>query len=313
MTNENNQSSNCNEKDILRTKWRRILTAYFITIVALLSMVLSTNWPSDAQINKFNPGRDTTYTPTNGIVRSNESEINDSIQTSESTQLDFNMKPNSKSENQPVEPVSSGQMILLVVIVGAFGACLHGLASLGEYVGNKDFNENWIIWYISRPFVGGLLSLLFFFIFLWGFDFGIKDPNGFYGLIALSGLVGLFSKQAMYKLSDIFDVVFQSKKEEQLKNKLEVKNPVPDILKTVPHELRKGDDGTEIKIEGCDFIKESIVRANGKDLPTTFVNSKNLSAKLVDINLTKTDILKLTVFNPPPQGGISRVFEIAVK
>lgn len=312
MAEENNTAPDksaqavCTDKEILRSKWRRLLTGYFLLVVTLLGISLNYSWPSDEEINKIN------LTPDASVSQSGTSDKTPDEQVDTTGSSQQNIHSESKT-NEPAEPVSSGRLILLVVIVGALGACLHGLASLGEYVGNQDFNENWIIWYISRPFVGGILSLLFFFILLWGFDFGIKDPNGFYGFIALSGLVGLFSKQAMYKLSDIFDVVFQSKKEDQLKNKLEVKNPVPDLLKIDPAELSKKDSGIELKIEGCDFVKQSVVRANSKDLPTTFISDTKLSAKLTGINLAETDKLKICVYNPPPEGGISRTLEINVK
>jgi len=53
----------------------------------------------------------------------------------------------------------------------------------------------------------------------------------FYGIMALAGLIGLFSKQALYKLSDLFDVLFKSEKDGKLGNKL-TQNPRPNIRKS---------------------------------------------------------------------------------
>ncbi len=128
--------------------------------------------------------------------------------------------------------VSEISLLLLVLIVGALGACLHALTSLSEYVGNKKFKKSWALWYILRPFVGAILSLLFYFVIHGGlFPQSGVTGRKFYGIMALAGLIGLFSKQALYKLSDLFDVLFKSEKDGKLGNKL-TQNPRPNIRKS---------------------------------------------------------------------------------
>jgi len=116
--------------------------------------------------------------------------------------------------------VIKNKVMFLVLLIGALGACLHAITSLTEYIGNNSFNENWYLWYILRPLVGGILSLLFYFIIRGGFVSQIENTSNFYGIIALAALTGLFSKQALYKLSEVFDVLFKNNKEKDLKNKI---------------------------------------------------------------------------------------------
>ena len=41
-----------------------------------------------------------------------------------------------------------------------------------------------------------------------------------YGIVAVAGLIGMFSKQALYKLSELFDVLFKTNRDQQLKGSL---------------------------------------------------------------------------------------------
>jgi hypothetical protein len=41
-----------------------------------------------------------------------------------------------------------------------------------------------------------------------------------YGMVALAGLVGMFTKQATDKLSEVFSTLFKTDREKELKDKL---------------------------------------------------------------------------------------------
>ena len=56
-------------------------------------------------------------------------------------------------------------------------------------------------------------------------------------------------------------------------------------------------------VHGVGFIGNSVVRVGETALPTTFVNIRTLRAKVPAQNRTQT--LKLSVFNAPPDGGLS--------
>ncbi len=81
----------------------------------------------------------------------------------------------------------------------------------------KDFERAYAPWYVGRPLMGLLLGLVFYFLLRGGLlvvtqtSSETKDLN-VAGLAGVGGLVGLFSKQAIEKLQDVFDTLFSSKK-----------------------------------------------------------------------------------------------------
>lgn len=102
-------------------------------------------------------------------------------------------------------------LILLVVLVSALGSFVHAATSFADYVGNRQLKISWVWWYLLRVLVGSSLALIFYFAVRGGFfandaSSGAINP---YGIAAVSGLVGLFSKQATDKLREIFDTAFR--------------------------------------------------------------------------------------------------------
>ena len=118
-------------------------------------------------------------------------------------------------------PVGEMKLLWFILLVGALGSTLHGLISVSNYIGNKTFDAAWSVWYIERPLVGAILSLIFYMIIRAGLITNLETNSGFYTTLALAGMIGLFSKQALNKLSDIFDAIFSSDKEKNLKNKMQ--------------------------------------------------------------------------------------------
>ncbi|MFI5166226.1 MAG: hypothetical protein ACHQQS_06380 [Thermoanaerobaculales bacterium] len=79
----------------------------------------------------------------------------------------------------------------------------------------KDFDPAYTAWYIGRPVIGLLLGLLFYFVLKGGLMATVataRDINDF-GLVAAGGLVGLFSKNAVEKLHELFNVLFQTREQ----------------------------------------------------------------------------------------------------
>ena len=55
-------------------------------------------------------------------------------------------------------------LMLFVMMCGALGSMVYYASSFVGYVGNRTFRSTWFWFYISRPFVGGALAVIFFFI-----------------------------------------------------------------------------------------------------------------------------------------------------
>lgn len=136
-------------------------------------------------------------------------------------------------ERTTPQPVSHTILLCLVALVGAIAATLHGVKSLVEFVGNGDYRKQWAMWYLSRPLVGTVLALIVHFLIVGNIAPGIETEadsaqtvSGIYTALGVAGLVGLFSKQALHKLADVFDTIFQSDRDQQLKDGL---TPEPQI------------------------------------------------------------------------------------
>jgi hypothetical protein len=101
--------------------------------------------------------------------------------------------------------------ILLAASMGAVGSAIQAMTFYGSYVGKRAFERSWTVWYVFRPFVGMPLALIFYFVIRGGF-FSLAagtDAVSPFGVAALCGLVGMFSKQAMDKLQELFGSLFR--------------------------------------------------------------------------------------------------------
>lgn len=100
----------------------------------------------------------------------------------------------------------------LVALVGALGAFIHLATSFTEFLGNRTFIASWKWWYGLRPFIGSALALMVYFAARGGLIAGpgnAKDLSP-YGIAALAGLAGMFSKQATDKLREVFENLFKT-------------------------------------------------------------------------------------------------------
>src|SRR5881296_2624800 len=80
--------------------------------------------------------------------------------------------------------------------------------------------------------------------------------------------------------------------------------PEPEISAVTPSVI-EGNREFEVTVHGVGFVGNSVVRAGDTPLPTTFVNIRTLRAKIPAPNRAQT--LKLSVFNAPPDGGLSNI------
>lgn len=74
----------------------------------------------------------------------------------------------------------------------------------------------------------------------------------------------------------------------------------------------KGNSSIQLAVGGNYFINGSIVRWNGSDRPTTYVNGYYLIAQIDAVDLTEAGSASITVFNPSPGGGTSNSVSFSV-
>jgi hypothetical protein len=82
-------------------------------------------------------------------------------------------------------------------------------------------------------------------------------------------------------------------------------NPVPVLTALTPSQVTAGSAGFTLQVTGSSFIRSSVVRWNGADLSTTYVNAGALSAAVPADRISAAGSASITVFNPAPGGGVS--------
>jgi len=204
--------------------------------------------------------------------------------------------------------LTGDQVLLLAVLAaGALGGCVHVATSFSDYVGNAQYRASWEWWYLLRPFIGGCLATAFYFLIRGGVmsmasGGGAEGavPN-LHGMVAISFLVGMFSKQATDKLDDVFDTLFKSNKDDARSGGLE--SSVPVLNAVVPETVAAGSGDTVLKLAGSNFAAGAQVRVNGTDRP-----AGSVKPNLVEVTLTAAEVAvpaRLTLAVANPSGALS--------
>lgn len=108
-------------------------------------------------------------------------------------------------------------LILMVLIVGALGALVGAKRRFLYFAGRDQLTRRDEWSYLMRPMQGALLALIVYFTLRGGYlGQDQTAPVNPYGVAALSALVGLFTRHAVSKLTDVFDTLFGKPKEEQV-------------------------------------------------------------------------------------------------
>ncbi|HET6977116.1 MAG TPA: hypothetical protein VFI24_12385 [Pyrinomonadaceae bacterium] len=192
------------------------------------------------------------------------------------------------------------RLLLLVIVVGMLGAFVHGATSLADYLGNNAFNKSWTWFYLLRPAIGMSLALVFYFAIRGGFlstTGGAKDINP-YGIAALAGMVGMFSKQATDKLSEVFGTLFRSapgKGDAQREDSLN--GSTDTALQLEPASVVAGGNAFLLTVTGTGFVNGATININDQPLPTTLVSATTLTAQVAKETIANAGTLKLLVVN----------------
>lgn len=210
------------------------------------------------------------------------------------------------------------RLLILVLLTGALGSYIHAVQSFATYVGNAKFKASWTWWYILRLPMGAALALFVYFVVRGGLlAAGSATPSraandiNIYGIMAFAGLAGLFSKQAADKLSEVFDTLFATKEDRKRDDKIG-ENPKPEVTSVAPDALPAGAGEAEITVNGRGFVKDSVVKASGKELKTTFKSAQTLTAQIAISGFNGTEV-KISVLNPSPGGGESGVVPLGIE
>ena len=91
------------------------------------------------------------------------------------------------------------------------------LAYLEHASEKKDFDTAYVPWYVARPLMGMMLGLIFYFLLRDGLlavvtNNSTPESLSEAGLTGIGALVGLFSKEAIEKLRELFNTLFSTRK-----------------------------------------------------------------------------------------------------
>lgn len=84
-----------------------------------------------------------------------------------------------------------------------------------------------------------------------------------------------------------------------------VGNPRPVLSSLSPASRIVGSGAFTLTVNGSDFLTNSVVRYNGSDRPTTFLNETQLVAKLTSADVASVGSVVISVNTPTPGGGTS--------
>ncbi len=128
---------------------------------------------------------------------------------------------------QPWEISDDARLLLIVILAGALGSYIHTATSFADFVGNRRMVASWTWWYILRSPIGIALAVLFYFLARGGLlstGTSAMEVNP-YGIAAIAGLAGMFSKQATDKLREVFDALFKTAKGDEREDRLVTEQP----------------------------------------------------------------------------------------
>ena len=86
----------------------------------------------------------------------------------------------------------------------------------------------------------------------------------------------------------------------------------PTIASLSPNSTTGGGPSLALRVTGSNFVPSSIVRWNGLDRSTFFLDHSQLEASIPASDTANGGIADVTVFNPPPGGGTSNTLTLVV-
>lgn len=209
-------------------------------------------------------------------------------------------------------------LLLLALLMGAIGGYVHAATSFVSYIGNRQFKASWGWWYALRALIGAALALLTYVALRGGFLTGNTTATtaniDAYGVATVSGLVGLFSKQATDKLEEIFNTAFRTGSsigDSQRTDPITPEAPTeaPRITALDP-DLFSIATPKPIAIKGAGFDKAAVVKLNGTVVGATWHSATEIVFGTLPPGLAVPCAVRVTVMNPDE--GASPAWELHV-
>ena len=166
-------------------------------------------------------------------------------------------------------PAPTGvSLFLMLNMAGALGGCIHALRSLYWYAGQRELKWSWLPMYFALPFIGSAMATIFSLLIVAGFVDSATGRSQSLFIIAVAGLVGMFSQQAALKLTDIANAFFtkpgqgSDAKPQKSVSVDEGETTKPNLTATAM-DKSTGKGGDEVTIMGNGFSNSTTVSFGG--------------------------------------------------
>jgi hypothetical protein len=171
---------------------------------------------------------------------------------------------------------SPGSVFMVIALGGgALGGALHAVVSLTAHIAKGDFDAAWTAWYLTNPIVGAALATTFLLVLQGGLTgtgtaAATASAQNLFGIAAAATLSGLFTRHALDKLKDVFDVVFTASKAAPAAAHIDDVAPKPLPVGTA----------TDVTVTGTGFDAAVVVEINGTLLAPTSWTATSLVVAL---------------------------------
>ena len=280
------------------------LGTYLVLLMLLLVYVLINAWPeAESEVSPSPstiaaPGA-TAQKPANEAGASEPAPIDQSATTTSTTTKRGRWKEGITLFGYAFRLHGEARMLVIVLVGGAIGAMIHAIQSFIQFVGFRKFLTSWIWWYLMRAPIGATLALVFYFALRGGLlagGGGVAEQLSVAGVAALSALVGLFTEQAVRKLSDVFDTLFASKEKEFEADGLhDHLTPRPEIKELRPAVINAGTAEQMLTVQGRNFTRPCEIRIDGTARQTEFGSRTELVTRLDSADLGTLGSRRVTV------------------
>ena len=188
-------------------------------------------------------------------------------------------------------------LLLLVIFASALGSFIHVATSFSTHVGRGELEPGWTSWYALRLLIGPALAIVFYFVVRAGFFNGDATTSSVssYGIAAIAGIVGLFSRQATEKLRELFDTLFRTDTKED-------EEAAPVVRAVDAHPSDSDPSFVEVVLTGEGFVRQTQVRLGTRRVTPAWVGPNALCARVKKdlLNVEGNGLLSVVAENPAP-------------
>ena len=197
----------------------------------------------------------------------------------------------------------SGEIALFILVAAAasIGSFIHSAESFVTFSGNRTLVRSWVPWYLFRTLIGISLAVIVYLLVRAGFfanAAGAEEVSPF-GVAAIAGMAGLFSRPATTKLREVFDLIFKVSdkySDERLSDKAEVGAVAIDSL--APQSVERGAEGQEVVVNGRGFVEGCSVRVDDATYAVTIASPLRLTFTLAAAQTATEGMRAVVVVDP---------------